>query len=383
MDFILYIINDSIILKRGKINSVLYKADGCKLLHVKNKLADMIIGGQELPPRVLDFIGNKIEIQTLDDYLYNNPIEIGVDSIYVDLTSACNLTCKGCYSYQEQKNKNISIEYLDIISSVDIEEKAHLVLLGGEPLLFPRKKIYPYIKVWADKFNTITIFTNSVYFDAQWASIFSDLSISVRFTLYSLDRNKHDSYVGLVGGYDSVFDAIDLAKKKQLDYKVNVILDEDEYLAFNENSLGEDVQKERFSIDLIRPNTNYEMTQYSQVKTKKDGLTKPLKNKSFKRAIRDSRYHSCYTGKLSISVDGEVSHCPWNKVDSTGNIKTLNNSKVIDAWKKPISESYTYCSECEFSFLCFDCTDLNTTSGAKVKRPITCSYNPLIGEVSC
>ncbi|EJE8545407.1 radical SAM protein [Vibrio vulnificus] len=379
----MHIINKNILLNRGRNNSVLYKADGCKLLHIKNKLADMIIDGQELPERVLEFVGSERRVQTIDDYLADNPVEIGVDSIYVDLTNACNLTCKGCYSYQKQKSKNISTEYLDIISSIDVKEGTNLVLLGGEPLLFPIKKIYPYIKCWADKFNEITIFTNSIYFDERWASIFNEFSISVRFTLYSLDRSKHDNYVGLIGGYDSVFDAINLAKDKQLDYKVNVILNEEEYLAFNDGLLGEDVQKERFSIDLIRPNANYEMTKYSGVKIMKNGLTRPLKNKSFKRAIRDTIYHSCYTGKLSISVDGEVSHCPWKKIDFTGNFKNLDDNKVIEAWRKPISDSYTYCKECEFNFLCFDCTDLNSTAGVTIKRPITCSYNPLIGEMSC
>ena len=379
----MYIINGRIILKIGKINSVLYNPDRYKLLHIKNKLADMIIDGKELPKRVLDFVGCNVEIQTLDNYLSNNPIKVGVDSIYIDLTNACNLTCKGCYSYQKQQKKNISINDLNAINSIHVEGRTNLVLLGGEPILFPKKKIYPYIKNWSDKFNDITIFTNSIYFDDQWASFFSELSISVRFTLYSLDRNKHDSYVGLVGGYDSVFDAINLAKKYHLDYKVNVILNEDEYLDFNGDLLGFDIEKKHLSIDLIRPNSNYEMNQYSQVKVKKDGITRPLKNKSFKRAIRDTRYHSCYTGKLSISVEGEVSHCPWNKIQSTGNIKTLDSQKVIEAWSKPLAESYSYCEECEFNFLCFDCTDLNTTSGTKVKRPITCSYNPLIGEMSC
>ena len=123
----MYIINGRIILKIGKINSVLYNPDRYKLLHIKNKLADMIIDGKELPKRVLDFVGCNVEIQTLDNYLSNNPIKVGVDSIYIDLTNACNLTCKGCYSYQKQQKKNISINDLNAINSIHVEGRTNLV----------------------------------------------------------------------------------------------------------------------------------------------------------------------------------------------------------------------------------------------------------------
>ena len=370
-------------MQKGHVNAVIYNPGNKKILHVKNKLADMIIAGAPLSERVREFLGGKVNIQSSVDYLEGNPIQCQVDSIFVDLTNACNLKCKGCYSYQETNKRNINDDYLDVVSRLKRSPKAKLVLLGGEPLLFPKVKLKNHIKTWMNEFEQIVVFTNGYYFDDDWAGFFKSCGILVRFTWYSFDQSRHDEYVNRKGAFEAVLNSIQQAEKAGLQYKVNLILGGEEYINSEEIAQAMGLNINNAFVDLIRPTDRYAVEDYIRVKKQKGELTRPIKYKSFNRALRDSQYHSCYCGKVSVSVDGNVSQCPWEKSHSVCNVKQVTPDIVKHEWMQPIQNMYQYCSKCEFSFLCFDCTDLNKKMGANRLRPINCSYNPFTGILEC
>lgn len=379
----LYIINNDILMQKGHVNAVIYKPEIKKILHVKNKLADMIIAGEPLTERVREFIGGEANVESSVDYLKTHPIQPQIDSIFVDLTNACNLKCKGCYSYQETNKRNISTDKLDVLSGLKRNPNTKLVLLGGEPLLYPKAKLKRYLKTWSGEFEHIIVFTNGYYFDNDWVDFFKLNNTHVRFTLYSFENDKHDNYVNHKGAFDSVIKAIQHSEKAGLQYKVNLILSGEEYINSETKSQALGLNASNIFVDLIRPTDNYTVEDYISVKKQKGELTRPIKNKSFHHAIRDSQYHSCYCGKVSVSVDGQVSQCPWEKKRPACHIEQFDMSCVEKEWKQPIQQTYQYCGTCEFSFLCFDCTDLNKKMGANSLRPINCSYNPFTGGLEC
>lgn len=370
-------------LQKGYVNSVIYKPEIKKILHIKNKLADMIIAGELLPEKVSKFIGSTVKVESSDTFLKNHPIQPDINSIFVDLTNACNLKCEGCYSYREQHKRNISTDKLDMVSNLKRNVNTKLVLLGGEPLLFPKTKLKHYLKKWSGEFKSVTLFTNSYYFNDDWASFFAENGIRVRFTLYSFERDKHDNYVNHKGAFDVVIKAILRAEFLGLKYKVNFILNGDEYLNSEAELQALGLNPTNIFLDLIRPTDSYAVENYVSIKKKKGELTRPIRYKSFYQAIRDTEYHSCFCGKVSISVDGLVSQCPWEKNSSVCHIEQLDSDNIQQSWKYPIQKMYQYCKSCEFSFLCFDCADLNKRMGSNQIRPINCSYNPFTGCLEC
>lgn len=379
----LYIINDSVLLQKGHVNAIIYNPHNKKLLHVKNKLADILISGEPLPDRVREFIGGDASVESVESYLKSHPIQLEIDSVYVDLTNACNLKCEGCYSYREQDKKNISTDKLAAVSTLKKTTETEIILLGGEPLLYPKDKLQHYLKQWSSEFKKVTLFTNGYYFNDTWADFFSVYKIRVRFTLYSFEYQKHDNYVARQGAFDAVMKAIARAKAVHLDYKVNLILSGNEYLQGEESLQALGLSAENTFIDLIRPTAGYAVEDYVSIKKKKGEIKRPVKYKTFLRAIRDSQYHSCYCGKIAVSVDGRISQCPWEKNRAVGHITQFDKTQVEQGWRLPLHEAYTWCAACEFSFLCFDCADLNSKNVAAPTRPVSCNYNPFTGASEC
>ena len=121
----------------------------------------------------------------------------------------------------------------------------------------------------------------------------------------------------------------------------------------------------------------------------------PIKNKPvmprvcFREGVDfNLMYHPCFTGIVSVSVDGGLYSCPWSREKCFGNINdidfdTADFSKLLD-WEKPFISKYPFCKCCEFNIVCFCCEMLDKiTEDVKnidsPKKPYSCKYNPHSG----
>ncbi|XEG82562.1 hypothetical protein NMD95_17215 (plasmid) [Edwardsiella tarda] len=162
-------------------------------------------------------------------------------------------------------------------------------------------------------------------------------------------------------------------------YKINLILQEDEYKRRGELLNESGFKLENVFFDLVRPMSGCNSDRYFEVKEKNKKNKKPIVYKSLPNAIRDEFYQSCHTGKLSISVDGLASSCPWDKDKHTLMLDDEKfGMKLNNKWLNPIANNFIYCKSCEFSHLCFNCPSLNKNDEFN-KRPSNCNYNPFSG----
>jgi MoaA/NifB/PqqE/SkfB family radical SAM enzyme len=120
-----------------------------------------------------------------------------LNSLYIEITSCCNLKCKGCYRTlhnYESKNKYMSLE--NFKKYVDQSPRASsLYLYGlGEPTLHPKIKEIVKYAAQSLKFNNIAFTTNALaknpeIFDELFSKGLTQVVISVD-SLISKEVNK-------------------------------------------------------------------------------------------------------------------------------------------------------------------------------------------------
>ena len=166
--------------------------------------------------------GNAKRNQLQKEYNCNIPW-----TILFDPTSACNLTCTGCWAAEYGHKNNLSYEEMQSIIRQANDMGCYFFLLtGGEPLV--RKK--DIIKL-ANEFNdsAFHIFTNGTLIDDQFCEEVAkagniSFALSVEGTEESTDFRRGD------GVYNKVISAMDTLKKHKLLYGVSVCYTSKNYL---------------------------------------------------------------------------------------------------------------------------------------------------------
>ncbi len=377
-----YLINDDVLLSVGSVNALLYNTTNGDLLHTKKKLAELVISQNfnSLPKRAQEMLGSNFNIAPLDKTeIYAESFKTSVDTIYVDITSACNYRCQNCYSYKEKNSVNLTENTIDFIESLENPKKVSIVLLGGEPLLYPLKKLLPLLKSWSERFKTVTIFTNGHYLNEDIINRCKLYNVTIRLTIYSLSENAHDDYVGKQGSFEIIRTKLKKLQDNNNAYKLNLIFPFDDYQQVADVPYVFETPKQNIFLDLLRPGEKDNDTFHAN-KIKIGHRGKPIKHKSLLKICKDLNQHSCYSGKLAITVDEKLSVCPWDKTTVMEPIDTLNvNIKKPNFWKTPMRQSYSSCQYCEFNALCFDCPAQNKVINSK-EKPALCNYHPQTGS---
>lgn len=128
-----------------------------------------------------------------------------INIVVIELTSACNLKCRHCYSFFEE-NKSLSITtFSKIITEIKKMNCSMITLTGGEPFIL-NEKVLEYIQIARrNGIKHINLTTNgTIDFEKV-----SDIINEVDYIQVSLDGDKpiHDKIRG-VGNFDKTMNFI-------------------------------------------------------------------------------------------------------------------------------------------------------------------------------
>lgn len=158
--------------------------------------------------------GTKAVRENREKYKCNIPF-----IILLDPTSACNLSCKGCWSAEYGHKFNLSYDELDSIVSQGVELGTHLYMFtGGEPLI--RKN--DILKLCRKHPNcTFLAYTNATLVDQKFCDDMKDvgnlaLAISIEGSEETNDYRRGN------GAYETSIKALDLLKKNGCLYGISV-----------------------------------------------------------------------------------------------------------------------------------------------------------------
>ena len=110
---------------------------------------------------------------------------IRIQNLAIEVTRKCNINCKHCLR-GESENKNISLEYIDILLD-KVDSIGHFCPTGGEPSLN-----VPAIKYFVDVCKKRNISIDTFYITTNGVNLSTDF-VNVCIELYKLCKNKKNS----------------------------------------------------------------------------------------------------------------------------------------------------------------------------------------------
>lgn len=129
-------------------------------------------------------------------------------SLYLHITTRCNLSCPQCYIHQERmKPTDLSTDaIMRMMDEMVAWGGSQVTLSGGEPLLHPDMKLL--VGYAQKKGITVQILTNGTLIDSEWAAFFADHQVSnIQISLDGSCKEVHDAVRGS-GTYANVMKAV-------------------------------------------------------------------------------------------------------------------------------------------------------------------------------
>ncbi|MCX6168705.1 MAG: radical SAM protein [Ignavibacteriales bacterium] len=129
----------------------------------------------------------------------------------LELTRQCNLKCVYCYANSGKPLKN-ELTYEELLKTVDeatlLGVKKIGIIGGGEPLLYENlKNLINYI---FQRGISISLFTNGVLIDKEWASFLYDKGVSIVHKLNSFDKKVQDKLCGVKGSFEQIQNSLNI-----------------------------------------------------------------------------------------------------------------------------------------------------------------------------
>ena len=120
-------------------------------------------------------------------------------SIEIEFSLKCNLRCPYCYvsAMTDPKNELSSAEIRDVILQARDLGARKIVILGGEPLIYPR--IMEKIEFIRSQGLQVELFTNGLHLTKERARRLFDLGVNVVLKMNSFKDDVQDKLVGAPG----------------------------------------------------------------------------------------------------------------------------------------------------------------------------------------
>jgi radical SAM protein with 4Fe4S-binding SPASM domain len=263
---------------------------------------------------------------------------------------------------------------IDNIQSLGIKK---ISLIGGEPLM--NKDLLKMVQYTENKFSYVELFTNGTLLNERLLLELKPYITQFAFSIYSMEKNKHNSITRSDNSHRLTLNAIQLVKKHKVKYRTSTILMKslefkDYEIIKKNNSLS--------SLDVIRLSgrANFGLLNAELIKSK---LITP---KKFRKVIDEKvflkrlKFHNCFSEKMYIDYDGEVYPCVMERSMSHGNVERgffeFGLSDEITMFTK---DRISGCSECEYRYFCDDCRP-DRSSDSNNEKPWYCTYEPRSGN---
>lgn len=119
-----------------------------------------------------------------------------IETVFLQLTSSCNLRCLYCYAYRGGSSHSLAFEKVnEILSALALRGSSVVIFSGGEPTLDKRLPQYIYLSVY-DYGHRPGIVTNGVYLPKELLKAVRQCNAFIQF---SLDALSHQIYTNLCG----------------------------------------------------------------------------------------------------------------------------------------------------------------------------------------
>ena len=406
-------LNNNIILVEGANGGLLQDLNNQKIYSIDSlsrKCLKKLIDGQsigevtlelnnDLSEKLLEYL-EKVVDKNLGFYsdvwikprLVRKKIINDLDTVWLELRKACNLSCCHCYmdcNFSGDLNLNTLnlSQWKKVIIDLKKYNPKRIVLIGGEPLLFNKiDELIEFIKCNLNGAD-IVLYSNLTLLKDDLLELIAKNNVKVVTSIYSNKSEVHDKITGLVGSFNKTVETIKKMKNRGIYIKANMVV-----MKYNYSDIAK-TQEFIYSLtglksklDVIRNVGNeksYLIPEFFD-KNCTNKITSPnFKGISKEEHLRNYSGNSCWQGKINISCDGYVSPCIMGAdfIDKNFNIKSSSLDDILNDYLKPrfwsLSKDYIeVCKDCEYRYVCKDCRPISADKSNFNKKNNACKYNP-------
>ncbi|SEP44121.1 radical SAM/SPASM domain-containing protein [Propionispora vibrioides] len=313
-----------------------------------------------------------------------------LDFLWLEITSCCNNRCLHCYTASSPALQQGCVpheRWLSLISEAREQGATALQLIGGEPLLYPKWREL-IGKAAEEAYDYIEIFTNATLIDEDCIRFFKHHNLYLATTIYAASADIHDRVTGNQGSFDKTMTAIKKILAAGIPLRIaSILMKANETEAQNIIQLCRELGLPDTVPDVIRPTGRGD----------DDGL---LPRHYHRPPVRPPFYtdrdsfrlahfsHSCLSGKIAITADGDVLPCIFARDRIAGNIlnrplrEVLSGAVLQETWNTT-KDAIIKCRDCEYRYACSDCRPLaqSTDPDKRWCAPSPyCDYNPYTGQ---
>lgn len=352
-----------------------------------------------LQQMIIERVIYNVEFTKAQIYPSNNEINDYPHTVWIHLTSECNMYCPFCYSQAGNKVRH-TLEYEDVISflsSIPEDKRNEIVFSGGEPFLYKNiVDLIKYIKVDL-KYNKLTIITNGTIGSHKYAELANYVDV-IQFSVDSSDKDIYELTRGK-DNFEKLISSIKVAKECEIENRIisftptinNIeTLKDIPQFCFNNGINGIHITKfmpvgrgkgsinnlqvptEMFEAKLEKFTMNY-MKINDEIRIKRDlyeiGIPDNKRTKYImlsiggdvsQKVISLGRRYSCGLGSaiISINYDGNIYVCPslHHNEFNIGNIKD-NIIDIMDRGKAftkefMVDNQKSDCYSCKYKYFC-------------------------------
>lgn len=137
-------------------------------------------------------------------------------SMEIEFNQSCNFRCIYCYASEnaQRRNELTKEEFIDIIGQAKDLGARKIIILGGEPMLYPH--IVEMIQSIRKQNMEIELFTNGTNITGEMAQTLHDYHVRVVLKMNTFDESLQDTLSGRKGAYAQIQEA--LTNLKQAGY---------------------------------------------------------------------------------------------------------------------------------------------------------------------
>lgn len=293
-----------------------------------------------------------------------------LESVSLEITRACNLRCKHCYSDSgRQLTDELTVkEIKTLIDELAAMGVLALTFTGGEPLLHPH--IFELMEYARRKPLSVLLFTNGTLITPEIVKKLKKICVyKVNVSIDGPDKKIHDTFRGVDGAFEKTIESVNLLNKAGIAVQASISVTKFNYKT---------VKK---ILDLIKDLgiTSYKVwpITFSGRRGEKDIFITPEEFREVVEALREieieesgkekkeftysTQRENCGIGSctLAIKCNGVVTPCPaFGEGGFLGDVRTQsvadiwNKSELLNTLRSMSVFNTEVCKDCAFAAMC-------------------------------
>lgn len=316
-----------------------------------------------------------------------------VDFMWLEVTDKCNLKCIHCYNgnlgnrpyFEENGNKNRT----RVIKDAYNLGCRKIQFIGGEPFLLGNKLIELVCFTRKIGYDFIEIFTNGMLIKEKQIDFLAKNNVSIAVSFYGPSPQIHNQVTLNDTSFDKTVSNLKKMKQAGLNIRIGITImtsnqhHVEETISFLKRNLG----ISNIKYDLVRPvgkGNDKKLIPSKTLARHYESAANKFPSCSLEMFRIMKHGHNCFSNKICVKTNGEVTPCIMEKDIIFGNAYRDNLKTILDVEKnkriRGLSKDFIeVCKDCEYRYGCFDCRPKAKTSSSEkgfCAKPTDCLYDP-------